>query len=53
MYVFKLLFSIYIKGSLTGYFLEPQVAKCSKICGFPVLSSGGVLKSTANTLSIS
>jgi len=33
-----------MKGSLIGYFSEPQVTKCSNMWGAPLLLSGKVLK---------
>lgn len=36
------LFNILKKGSLQGYFWEPQSTVCSRICGTPVLSIGVV-----------
>ena len=33
-----------------GKFLDPHNTECSRICGSPVLSSGGVRNPTVNTL---
>jgi len=40
--------SILKNGSRTGYFVEPQSDKCSRMCGTPVLSLG-VVRSAALT----
>lgn len=40
------LLSILKKGSLQGYFFDPQSTVCSRMCGTPVLSIGVVLNWT-------
>jgi len=42
--------SLTTKGSLTGNFFEPHKTECSRMCGIPVLSSGGVRKVIPNTI---
>jgi len=38
--------SILKNGSRTGYLVEPQSDKCSRMCGMPVLSLGVVRNAT-------
>ncbi len=45
------LLSMLKNGSLIGYFVLPQHAKCYKIWGHPLESSGKVLKIVAKVLS--